>query len=125
MGRDKFYRVTRQIGLKMMQNIQRKLLLQYTQEKITLWDKRHDAWIAKLEQDRLNKEAGLRGIAAIMKKWDQQKAAALLTAWNKNENEHERKVHGLMMIRKIIDGWEASIKKAMIMNMRAKLKVHM
>jgi len=120
---NKMYLITRRIGMRLMLKFLHRKFMAYVKEKIKLWDKRHDAWIAELEQAALNKAAGLKGFMTILKKWDQQKAAALLTAWNKNENEEERRVNGLKMMQKIIDGWRASIYKAVIMNLRGKFKI--
>jgi len=111
------------MGLKIMNKVKQRLLLLYAQECIKLWDKRHDAWIAQRDSEVASKAAGLRGIAGIIKKWDQQKVAALYTLMRRKMTDTKQVGQALMLIGKIMDGWDKRLKKAIIMNYKAKMRV--
>ena len=75
------------------------------------------------DAETASRAAGLRGIAAIIKKWDQQKIAALYTIMRKKMTDEKQVAQALMLIAKIMDSWDKQIKKAIIMNYKAKMRV--
>jgi len=124
-GSEHMKKILQKIGVKLMQKIQQRLLLIYAQELIKWWDKQHDAWIAQLENDALNRASGLRGFMSILKKWDQQKWKAMITTWIKKLTDTKQVSQALMLIQGIMKSWDKQTKKSILMTFKAKMKVSM
>jgi len=115
----------RTVGLKLMTKIKARLLLVYTQELIKTWDKRHDAWIAQMSENQTKKNAGLRGIASIVKKMDLQKIGTLASNWKKMMAQETQRRTGLQLVKGILAAWDKQTKKSIIMNWKALMRVNL
>lgn len=127
MLQDKLDLLRKTIGMKLLNKIKARLLMQYAQECIKLWDKRHDLWIADLQEAakiaEAKKNAGLREISAIVKKFDMQLASARLAVWKQKMRDEQQFKTGTQMMRNIMTGWNKQTKKSMIMTWKAKMRV--
>merc|ERR1711924_189754 len=99
----------------------------YVKEKVKLWDKRHDAWMAKKEEEMANKASGLRMIRSIVQKFDQENRTTKMVTIRHKWQKHVTKVTsfntGMEFLNKIMRGWILSALKTAFMNMRSKHKV--
>jgi hypothetical protein len=127
MLQDKLDHLRKTIGMKLLNKIKARLLMQYAQECIKLWDKRHDLWIAELQEAakiaEAKKTAGLREITAIVRKFDMQLVSARLTVWKGIMRDQKQFETGMQMMRNIIKGWTHATYKSLLMTWKAKMKV--
>jgi len=113
----------RAAACRLIQAIQKRMFMVFVKERVKLWDKRHDKWIADLAAQAARKKEAIRMLRAMLHKWDMNSCASKITQWKSNLQSEERFYMGLTMISKIMDNWTKQVYKAVMLSWKAKQKI--